>query len=67
MLIGRAEAFLDQLHKKAGHALSLPREAPNSEHLQVDVMRSRAVRRVQWRLENGPLLYQTFSKDQAGR
>ena len=28
-------------------------------------MRSRAVRRVQWRLENGPLLYQNFSKEQA--
>ena len=28
-------------------------------------MRSRAVRRVQWRLENGPMLYQNFSKEQA--
>mmetsp|Transcript_58848 Transcript_58848/g.137880 ORF Transcript_58848/g.137880 Transcript_58848/m.137880 type:complete len:815 (-) Transcript_58848:224-2668(-) len=36
-------------------------------HKKVDVMRSRAVRRVQWRLENGPLLYQTFAKEQAVR
>ncbi|CAE7227866.1 unnamed protein product [Symbiodinium sp. KB8] len=36
-------------------------------HKKVDVMRSRAVRRVQWRLENGPMLYQNFSKEQAVR
>ena len=36
-------------------------------HKKVDVMRSRTVRRVQWRVENGPLLYQTFSKEQAVR
>eukprot|EP00913_Durusdinium_trenchii_P030727 g28780.t1 len=36
-------------------------------HKKVDVMRSRAVRRVQWRLENGPLLFQTFAKEQAVR
>ena len=36
-------------------------------HSKLDVMRSRAVRRVQWRLENGPLLFQTFSKDQSVR
>ena len=35
-----------------------------SETEQVDVMRSRAIRRVQWRLENGPLLL-SFAKDQA--
>lgn len=36
-------------------------------HKKVDLMRSRAIRRVQWRLENGPLLFQTFSKEQAVR
>lgn len=36
-------------------------------HKKVDVMRSRAIRRVQWRLENGPLLFQTFAKEQAVR
>ncbi|CAJ1416799.1 unnamed protein product [Effrenium voratum] len=35
-------------------------------HKKVDVMRSRAIRRVQWRLENGPLLL-SFAKDQAVR
>ena len=34
---------------------------------KMDVMQSRAIRRVQWRLENGPLLFQTFAKEQAVR
>jgi len=34
---------------------------------KVDLVRSRATRRVQWRLENGPLLRQSFTQGQAVR
>lgn len=36
-------------------------------HKKVDLVRSRATRKVQWRLENGPLLCRSFPQNQAVR